>query len=94
MDLATFRAQFPEFKPTTVPDALVNVFLAVATGELDSDVWGTDLDQGIAYRTAALLAASPNGQGMARVTSDPTVSTYSLRFDELRRIATLGMRVF
>lgn len=92
MDTATFKAQFPEF--ATTPDALVSIFLVNAAAQLDTTVWGSYLDQGIAYKAAALLAASPNGQSMARIASDPTRSTYSVRFDEMVRIVTTGMRVF
>lgn len=90
MNLADFRAKFPEFR--SAPDPLVSKFLTDAALELNPTYWGTYFDLGHGYLTAAYLANAPNGQ-LARLDSDKATSTYKKAFEALRAQITFADRV-
>jgi hypothetical protein len=57
--VATFLAQFPEFKNTnTAQPTLVPAMLAAAELEIDREVWGAKGDQGQMYLAAHKLSLS------------------------------------
>ena len=57
LDVAGFRAIFPEFADTTAtPDTLISFNLALAYDSLNPIVWGARLDAGAAYYAAHYVA--------------------------------------
>lgn len=80
LDLAGFRALFPEFK--TAPDPLVQSRLDQAALRVDTSVFGTRINEGHGLKAAHLLAISPYGQ-MARMSSKAGDSTYNVQYREL-----------
>ena len=53
MDIATFRAVFPEFSnSTTYSDAQITFFLTQGTNVMNANIWGTLFDQGVGYYIA------------------------------------------
>lgn len=91
MDLATFRAQYPEFEKC--PDPLATAFLNDAAGQIDSTVWGIHTDRGHGLLTAHLLSMAPNGQ-FARLESDKAQSTYGVQYEKLRNTVACAIRTF
>lgn len=91
LDLAGFRAKYPEFN--TAEDPLVQVFLDDAAERLDPPTWGTYLDKGHGALTAHLLTMAPNGQ-FARLQSDKAQSTYGVEFRGLECQVASCIRVF
>lgn len=91
LDLAGFRAKYPEF--STAEDPLVQLFLDDAAERLSSVTWGTYLDKGHGCLTAHLLTISPNGQ-FARLQSDKAESTYGIEFRRLECQVASCIRVF
>lgn len=55
MNPTDFRAMFSEFDATNYPDALVTIWLAQATNEVNPTRWGSDTNYGIALLTAHYL---------------------------------------
>lgn len=91
MDLATFRAAYPEFDRAS--DDLVSAKLAQAAREVSSEIWDTWRDDGIGLLAAHYLATSPNGQ-MARLAAKEGSSVYYVRYIERERAVTIGLRCF
>lgn len=81
MDVASFRARFPEFR--NAPDALVNDAIVRAEISCLADRWGELQDEGVGALAAHLLALSPYGQH-ARLSADDTRTTYGERYEALR----------
>lgn len=81
MNLAAFRAAFPEFD--TADDALVNAHLDMAEGRVDSEVFGDNYDAAHGYMTAHLLAISPYGNTAKLVAKDGT-TTYGKNYEGLK----------
>lgn len=82
MDLAAFRARFPEFRAAS--DPLVESVLAEATLRVASDVFGDLTDAAIGYLAAHLLAGSPLGFSQ-RLEDDKTETTYLKDYRALLR---------
>lgn len=80
MDLAGFRARFPEFK--NAGDALVTAMLAAAAGETSAADWGTAYDEAQGLLAADKLAKSPFGTN-ARVEAGKE-NTYAKALKEAR----------
>lgn len=92
MDIATFRADFPEFASvTTYPDASVQFWLTLAPKLISEERWGDVFDQGVELFVAhnlslgqmALKAAA--GGGAPGVTgglvASKTVDKLSISYD-------------
>ena len=90
MTLTEFKIQFPEFK--SVPDPMLNAHIAAASLECSPEVWGTLLDQGIAYLAAHKLALSPYGNS-AKLSNASGGSTYFTHYSDLVRKVAQGYRV-
>jgi hypothetical protein len=90
MTLAQFVARFPEWEEIAEgrPE-VIEAALADAAQFVDATAWGSRYDAGLAYKAADLLSKGPFGEN-ARLKADPTKSTYSVAFDEMR--AALPMR--
>lgn len=96
MDLATFRAQYPEFM--RAPDALVAGKLADAANRMDAALYADSYEEAHGLLTAHLVAMSPFGTN-ARL--DPKASaamgaatTYEATWKRLERAAATMVRVF
>lgn len=89
MDLAGFRARFPEFR--TAPDAVVTAALTAAAGETSTD-FGDSYDEAHGLLAAHKLAISPFGQS-ARMVSDKGETTYQRERDAVmaRMIAPIAV---
>lgn len=87
LDLASFRARFPEFTP--VDDALVEAKLADAADEIDERVWGGLAEKGHGWLAAHLLTSSSYG----RETSKESTTTYGTHYEDLRRRVGTAYRV-
>lgn len=87
MDVATFRADFPQFADvTTYPDASVNFWLGLAVQLLPSDRWGDLLSQGIELYAAhnltlATRAATVGGGLYSGPASSKSVDKVSVSYD-------------
>ncbi len=90
MTLTEFKIQFPEFR--SVPDPLLTATLAASALEHSAEVWGTLLDQGIAYLAAHKLALSPYGN-TAKLAGANGSSTYYSHWGDLVRKVAQGYRV-
>lgn len=91
MDLATFRAEYPEF--ATASDTLVEAKLARAEVQVDAAMYGDRYEQAHGLLTAHLICIAPGGQ-FARLVADNLKTTYGADFDDLRDAATTAVRVF
>lgn len=89
MNLAAFRAAFPEFQRTG--DDTVNAKLALALNAVDASTWGADYDSGHGHYAAHLLATSPTGQ-QSRLSTEKGVSTYLQEYERLAVKAACGYR--
>ena len=86
--LVLFRATFTEFADAT--DALVSAKIAEALTRTPEDVWGADLEHGVLYLAAHLLALSPGGEKM-RI--DSVTTLYGNTRAKLARSVASGFRV-
>lgn len=91
MNLAAFRASFPEFRTTS--DTLIEATLLRAARKINAEVWGTKADDGQGLLTAHLLSLAPNGQ-QARSTEKSNATTYWKEYVDLRAAVTAFRRVF
>lgn len=92
MDLATFRALFPEFNG--VPDAMITAWLAQAMVSIDATIWGTKAALGQGYLTAHYLATSPFGQNAKAVNKFGDVNTtYMQNYKRIQLEVSGGFRV-
>lgn len=87
MDLATFRARWPEF--AFAPDTYVTAYLAAALVRLDVNVWGTLLAEGQGWLAAHEMAITPAGQANGLATKDGR-SSYGTKYDRLVRVVAGG----
>src|SRR5437660_717192 len=85
MDLATFRASFPEFVGTS--DATVTAKLAEAAVCVDARL--PLADNRVGYLAAHLISISPFGQ-QARLSSDKGETTYMVEYTRLNRVVAGG----
>lgn len=88
MNLAAFRAQFPEF--VNVEDDQVNAFLDSAATRINACVFGDSYDIAHGYLTAHMISASPmlNTGKLERSMGNDKESastTYLLEFRAIRR---------
>lgn len=84
LDLATFRAQRPEFDKTE--DSIVEMALDDAASQMDPKVYGAKFDLAQSFLAAHLLAKSPFGHS-ARL-EEGTDSIYWGEFVRIRRAVT------
>lgn len=70
-----FKILFPEFD--SVSDAIIQIYLDIATDELSISQWGECLNKAILYLSAHELALSQNRQANSNVTSSGLVVTSS-----------------
>ena len=101
MDIATFRAEFPEFgSQANYPDSQVSLWLGVAAKRLNADRWAELYDHGLSLFTAHHLvlarrnrdAASlggPPGGGVAAVSAE-AVDRISVSYDPATAAETDG----
>lgn len=89
MTLTEFKTQFPEFR--SVPDPMLTAHLNAAALECSEEVWGTLLDQGIAYLAAHKMALSPYGN-TAKLSNASGGSTYFTHYADLVRKVAQGCR--
>ena len=73
INLATFRARFPEFSKTT--DAQVSAALDQSQATTDAVVFGALTDAAHGYMAAHLLCAWPGGKD-TRIKGEAFVTTY------------------
>lgn len=90
LDLAGFRAQYPEFDGA--PDALVTTLLGYAAERTPEDIWGDLQEEGHGLLTAHLLSLRPEGRDM-RLSRDGVESIYGHQRMHLNRIVASGFRV-
>ena len=83
----TFKAQWPEFKPTL--DSLVDAVLAESVTELDARVFGATFDTAVGLLAAHKLTSGPSGQ-TSRLASDMGDSTYRQQLQRLKRTRAGG----
>ncbi len=67
VDAAYIQMLFPEF--SAVNPSRISAFIGIAQNSLNSNVWGTAYDAGLAYLTAHLLKKSGPGGGVQGGTS-------------------------
>lgn len=102
MDIALFRAQYPEFAdPVAYPDVVINRHLAIAVKRLPESRWADLLDDGIGLYIAHYLAlgdrakaAVTNGTAgqVEGLETQKTVDTVSVSMDvSAVTIADAGM---
>lgn len=89
MSVPEFLARYPEFDSAGVE--LIVAKIQEAARWVDPGVWGDQAPDGIATLAAHLLATSPFGRN-ARLAEDNDRSTYGDRFQELKRVAAIGLR--
>lgn len=82
MDVATFRASFPEFR--TASDPLIGLRIAEATRRVAPETFGDLTEDAIGYLAAHLLATSPMGISQ-RLDDDKTESTYLKEYLAIRK---------
>lgn len=90
IDVATFRAGYPEFKDA--PDSLVTAKLEEATILVPIGVWGALQQQAAFLYCARFLSLSPFGRHMSLAKEDGS-TLYDERLDRLRFTVTSGFRV-
>lgn len=95
IDVATFKANFPEFQDA--PDALVQAQLNYAISMINLPQWGISMsqdltEQGTFLYCAKYLALSPYARKMALVSKEGK-TIYDDRLRQLVRIAASGHRV-
>ncbi len=92
---ATLVERWPEFAPT--PSAVVTSAIAEADRRTNASIFGDRRDDAVGLLACHLLAASPQGQGLARLeatTSSSLESTaYGRELRQLRREACGGPHV-
>lgn len=88
MDLAAFRAAFPEF--ANASDSLVETKLSEALAFVDSEIYGTSYNDAHGYMTAHLLTMSPKGRALARLETDKEATIYLRSFEALRGLVNGG----
>ena len=64
LDLAGFRASFPEF--SGIGDALVQAGLDAAEAQIDEDVWGDQAETGHGYLAAHEITSRAPGREVAK----------------------------
>jgi Protein of unknown function (DUF4054) len=84
LDLATFRAQRPEFDQTE--DTIVQMALEDAAAQMDAATFGAKFDLAQSFLAAHLLAKSPFGHS-ARL-EEGSESIYWGEFVRIRRAVT------
>lgn len=84
MDLATFRAQHPEFDMTA--DSAVEIALDDAATQMDPDVYRTKYDMAHGLLTAHILATSPLGFSARLGDAMGDTSIYWPEFVKIRRM--------
>lgn len=89
MDLATFKARFPEVAP--IGDALITAVLAEAAIEIDTEVFGVDYNTAHGFLTAHKIAISPHGR---TVKLNTKARSYQEEFENIRNKVTALIRVF
>jgi len=91
MTVTEFTTRFPEWEEIAeARPELIEAALADAAQFVDAVVWGSRYAAGLAYKAADLLAGGPFGEN-ARLKADPTKTTYSVRFDEMRSALPVRM---
>jgi hypothetical protein len=90
LDVAGFRAAFPEFGPN-VSDVQIEARLGHAKLQVSASVWGARADLAVGYLTAHLLAMDVRGQPARLVPTNAKASpmdaltTYERLYRELAR---------
>ena len=87
---AEFKSIFPEFSST--PDTLIQSRITWATTRTPEDIWGDNVEQGIAFMTAHFLALLPNAKEM-RKGEKPGESMYLRERNALEMIVSSGFRI-
>lgn len=82
MDLATFRAQRPEFAMTE--DSVIEIALDDAANQMDPSIYRSKYDLAHGLLTAHILATSP--MGFSTRLSDGAESVYWPEFVKIRRM--------
>lgn len=86
MDIAAFRAAFPEFTDVLFPDASVIFWSDLAATQISADVWGTAYTNGLYlltahYLTMSKISASGVTSGNSGVISQKKVGDVSVSYD-------------
>jgi hypothetical protein len=82
--------QFPEFG--AVDTTFLQAHLNAAVLEVDANIWGAKVDQGIMYLAAHKIALSPFGNNAKLVAKDGT-TTYEKHYSRLKLQVSSGFRV-
>lgn len=91
LDAATFKLFLPEFRSTG--DSHITLHLAEAAKGVDAELFGETYEQAVFYRTAHMLALSPQGQA-AKMSAKDGSTSYEKHYARLcRECGAGGFRV-
>ena len=84
MDLATFKASFPEFN--SKKNAEIQVALDQARREVSPEIFGSSFDRAHGLRAAHIMSISPFGHTSRLTDAGGETSIYEPEFRRIRRL--------